>query len=118
MKNTVLIIEDDKDTLEILSYLAEQSDIQVAARSSVLPVNEIEAMSPSLVLLDHWINGELGGDLCRQIKSNPPTAHIPVVIISAHNDLAKIARASGADTYLTKPFDISELSALIEKYVG
>jgi len=117
MKNTVLIIEDDKDTLEILSYLAEQLDIQVAARSNVLPINEIEAMAPSLILLDHWINGELGGNLCRQIKSNPATAHLPVVIISAHNDLANIANASGADAFLTKPFDIDELSALIEKFM-
>ncbi|MBS1530606.1 MAG: response regulator transcription factor [Bacteroidetes bacterium] len=117
MKNTILIIEDDKDTLDILSYLAEALQIQVIPRSDVLTLKEIEAIAPSLILLDHWINGKLGGSLCKAIKSNPATSHIPIAIISAHNDLGRIAKDCGADTYLNKPFDIDDLTALIEKYM-
>lgn len=117
MKNTILIIEDDKDTLDILAYLAEQLQITVVPRSNVLPLGEIEEISPSLILMDHWINGQLGGSLCADVKANPSTGHIPVVMISAHNDVARIAKESGADAYLTKPFDIDDLTALMDKYL-
>jgi DNA-binding response OmpR family regulator len=117
MKNTILIIEDDRDTLDILSYLAEALQIQVFPCSDVLTLEEIEAIAPSLILLDHWINGKLGGSLCKAIKSNPATSHIPVAIVSAHNDIIRIAKDCGADSYLNKPFDIDDLTAIIEKYV-
>src|ERR1700740_1233736 len=100
MKNTILIIEDDRDTLEILSYLAEALQIQVVPRSDVLTLKEIEEIAPSLILLDHWINGKLGGSLCKAIKSNPSTNHIPVAIVSAHNDIIRIAKDCGADAVL------------------
>lgn len=118
MKNTILIIEDDRDTLEILAYLAEQLQIKVVPRSDVLSLSEIETISPSVILLDHWINGKLGGGLCSEIKANPATQHIPVVIVSAHNEVGKIAKASGADAYLNKPFDIDDLTSVIEKYLN
>ena len=117
MKNTILIIEDDRDTLDILSYLAEALQIQVVPSSNVLTISKIEAIAPSLILLDHWINGKLGASLCSEIKSNPSTSHIPIIIVSAHNDIKRIAKDCGADAYMNKPFDIDELTAVMEKYL-
>lgn len=114
----VLIIEDDKDTLDAIHYIAEDLNLEVINSSSVLQVAEIKAISPDLILMDHWVGNKLGGDLCLSLKSDPTTKDIPVVILSAHNNIRQIAEKSCANTFLSKPFDIDELTDIINRYVG
>jgi DNA-binding response OmpR family regulator len=117
MQKSILIIEDDKDTLEILGYLAESLNLAVTLRSDVLTIDEIKAISPDIILLDHWINGRLGGDICNEIKSNSATTHIPVIMVSAHNQVASVANKCKADAYLAKPFNIDDIERIIKRYI-
>jgi DNA-binding response OmpR family regulator len=114
----VLIIEDDRDTLDAIHYIAEDLNLEVINSASVLQVDEIKVISPNLILMDHWVGNKLGGDLCLSLKSDPFTKHIPVVILSAHNNIRQIAERSCADTFLAKPFDIDELTDIINSFVG
>jgi CheY-like chemotaxis protein len=116
MKKKVLIIEDDKDTLEILAYLAEDLHVDFELYPGVLSLSQIKEINPDLVLLDHWVNDGSGGQLCREIKSDPATANLPVVMISAYTGLAQVAKESKADGYLPKPFDIDAVQDIIRKY--
>jgi len=113
----VLFIEDDRDTLEMLGYIAGQVGAEVILKHNVLPVEEIEEIKPDLIFLDHWIGNQRGGDLCRKIKRNEATKNIPVILMSALHDLKEIAEGSDADGSLAKPFDLNELQELIKSYI-
>jgi two-component system phosphate regulon response regulator PhoB len=114
----VLIIEDDGDTLDMLGYIAAQSNVEVVLRSNVIPLAEIKQINPDLIILDHWMGKSSGGDLCLEIKQDQATAEIPVVMLSALNEIGQIAMNSCADGSLAKPFDIAEIEDIIETYVG
>jgi two-component system phosphate regulon response regulator PhoB len=117
MQKRILIVEDDNDTLDMLEYLAIELDLEVITQSSLLPLSEIVEISPSIVLLDHWVKGKLGGELCKQIKADPSTGHIPVIMVSALNNITQIAKDSGADACLSKPFNIDDLQAMISRFM-
>jgi DNA-binding response OmpR family regulator len=117
MKKKVLIIEDDRDTLDLLNYISEDLNLDVVASFWILPIADVEVLMPDLILTDHWINDKLGGEFCSEIKANPKTKHIPVVIVSAFENIAMIADKSCADAYLAKPFDLNELIVLIKKFI-
>jgi CheY-like chemotaxis protein len=110
---TALIIDDDKDTLEILGYIINDMGLETINSLSLLPVSKIKDIAADIILLDHYLDLQIPGNLCFQIKSDPTLNHIPVVILSAHLNLANIAKDSLADAYLAKPFDINDLTDLI-----
>ncbi len=117
MKKKILIIEDDEDTSGVLEYIASGINLEVISSYKVLPVSEIQMMAPDVILLDHWIGDKLGGDLCLALKAFPTTHDIPVIMLSAHTAIHRIAKACCADAYLSKPFNVDELTAVIEKFV-
>ena len=117
MKKNILIVDDDHDILEVLQDIAVSLDVDPVAKDSHVTLTEIETLKPSLILLDHMLPIISGGDICRQIKSHPSIRHIPVVLISAVVNLSQLATMCGADNYLAKPFDLDELTGLINSYV-
>ncbi len=114
----VLIIEDDKDTLDAIHYIAEDLNLDVIVSSSILQTADIQAISPDLILLDHWVGSKLGGDLCLELKVDPATKNIPVIIVSAHSNLQQIAVKSCANGYLAKPFDLDEITGIIKQFTA
>src|SRR5476649_2227808 len=117
MKKKLLIIEDDQDTSFILGIIAEQLDLTVIHSPGALTVGEIENLAPNLILLDHWVGDQLGGDLCARLKADPATKHIPVIMLSAHNSIQQIATEACADAFMAKPFDVDELLAVIAGFL-
>jgi len=73
---------------------------------------------PDLILLDNKLSGMEGMEICRQLKSNPDTSGIPVILISAAHDIAEKAAIAKADYYLSKPFSIKNLLEQIRKLIG
>ena len=118
LKKTVLIIEDDPDILEAIELILSDMNIHVMSAPEALQANEIYALAPDLMILDHWLHKKLGGDLCLTLKTDPHTKKIPIIMMSADLNIANVARYSLADAYLAKPFDINELVNLTHKYLG
>jgi DNA-binding response OmpR family regulator len=118
LKKTVLIIEDDPDILEAIELILSDMNIHVMSAPEALQANEIYALAPDLIILDHWLHKKLGGDLCLTLKTDPHTKKIPIIMMSADLNIANVARYSLADAYLAKPFDINELVNLTHKYLG
>jgi len=118
MKKSVLIIEDDECTLEILGYITESLNFNPTLKSGVVPLTEIEEISPDLILLDHKLRDELGGNLCRSLKQHQKTKDIPVVIFSASREANLVAEKCGADGFFPKPFDIADFEQLLNTYLG
>ena len=109
-------IDDDDDILDSMQLILEDAGYDVIALSHVEPVEEIAEYQPKLILLDIRLTGEYGNVFCASLKENKLTADVPVVLVSGAGNLAEIARASKADNFLSKPFDLEELVALVKNY--
>ena len=72
---------------------------------------------PDLLLLDIWMAGVDGRDICIHLKNQRLTKHIPIIMISANQDTKEIAREAGADDFIAKPFDMNNLLAKITQYI-
>lgn len=118
VKKTVLIIEDDPDILETIELILSGINIHVMSAPEALHTNEIYALSPDLIILDHWLHKKLGGDLCLALKTDPYTKKIPIIMMSADLNIANVARFSLADAYLAKPFDVNKLVNLTQKFLS
>lgn len=112
----IVVIEDNHDILELLGFILENEDYEVIASLDAEPLKILEELNPHLVLLDENLGKQKGHQLCLEIKGNPGTAHLPVILISAVNDLPEIARKCKADDYIAKPFLIEDLLDLVKMH--
>lgn len=117
----VLVIEDDKDIRDVMTAALENEGHEVVSSENSRILRTLDEVKPDIILLDNWLtewkSDANGQQLSRELKTNPDTKHIPVIIISAVNNVAEIAEAGLADGYIKKPFDIDELAALVKKHV-
>ncbi len=116
IKKKILVADDDPGILEALTYMLEDEgyEVRTSVDGNVIPIMKDD--QPDLLLLDLWMSGQNGSDICRELKSNTNTSHIPVIIISANRDTKAIAFACGADDFLTKPFEMEDLLKMVKKY--
>lgn len=114
----VLIFDDDKDILSICKYILQDLGWEVHTRldcTNILKV--IENILPTVILMDNWIP-QTGGIVATQtIKAHPQFKSIPVIYFSANHDIKNLSIEAGADTYLEKPFDISQFEAIINSVI-
>jgi two-component system phosphate regulon response regulator PhoB len=116
MAKKIIVIEDDRDILDIMNYILSEEGYEVVAAVNCKPLEQVLEHQPVLILMDNRLTDGFGQDFCREFKSNPETTHFPVVIVSANSGIEEIARESKADGYLKKPFDITELIDLVKKF--
>ncbi len=113
----ILIADDDPAILEALTLFLEEEGYEVETTSDGLTLQAFEHGYPDVLLLDIWMSGWNGGDLCRCFKSQEETRHLPIVLFSANKETQRIAQEAGADDFLLKPFDLEELLEKIERYL-
>ncbi len=116
-KKKILVADDDPAIVDALQLMLEDAGYDVETTVNGESVKDICVDCPDLLLLDIWMSGIDGRDVCKFIKTQDLTKDIPVIMISANKDTAKIAREAGADDFLAKPFDMDELLGKIEKYI-
>jgi two-component system response regulator VicR len=116
MLKTVLIIEDDLDILDLIKMILQDEGYQVICATDQIPLQELKAIDPALILLDNRLTCGSGEDFCKTIKTDASTRHFTVVLCSANTELIKMAQESSADGYLAKPFDLEELIALVKRF--
>jgi phosphate regulon transcriptional regulator PhoB len=117
MKTKILIVDDEKDILSLVSYNLNKEGFQTAISS-----NGEEALSLirkenfDLLILDLMLPGIQGMELCRILKSSGETASIPIIMLTAKNEeIDKVLGLEmGADDYITKPFSPRELVARVK----
>ena len=121
MAKKILVIEDDKDIRDTIVYVLEEEGYEVVSSEDSKILRSLGQIAPDIILLDNWLtewksdaNGE---QISRQLKLNPDTSHIPVIIVSAVSNIKEIAEAGLADGYLRKPFDLAELIAIVKKHL-
>jgi len=115
----VLIVDDAEENIDILvDALGELYDVSVAMDGE----SALEAVSeekPDIILLDIMMPGMNGYDVCKRIQANPDTAGVPIVFMSALDNVGDRARGLelGAVDYIIKPFDISEIQDKVRNHL-
>lgn len=109
MKKRILVVENNKDILELISLVLEQADFEVFAHLNEKNIfDQIIEFQPDAILLDIVKPSVEGTELCRQIKEAEGTSHIPVIVLSTHPQIQKVKEVC-ADEVVEKPFDIDGL---------
>jgi DNA-binding response OmpR family regulator len=109
---TVLVADDDADTRDLISFKLEQAGYTVLlAATGTAALAQIAAGGVDLALLDVMMPGATGLEVCRQIRADPDTAGLPVIIVTVMSSENNVQAGfdHGADDYLTKPFSPREL---------
>lgn len=117
MKPTILVIEDNEMNMELLRRQLEKRGFQVFTEQSGLNLSVLlSQFHPDLILMDMSLPGQDGWHLTHEIKSQPATAHIPVIAVTAHAMVGERekALAAGCDDYESKPINFPVLFQKIE----
>lgn len=117
MSKKILVCDDDQGILEVIKIVLEKEGFEVKLLANGRGIQKIiKDYKPDLILLDIWMPGVDGEEITKILKKTEETSKIPIVVISALNTTEKIAQESGADDFLEKPFDISDLVKIVKKY--
>jgi DNA-binding response OmpR family regulator len=112
-RRRVLLIEDDADIAEAVSYQLERTGLSVKVARTGEEGLELARRGAELVLLDLNLPGMDGLEVCRLLRRQTATAHVPVIIVSARSEEVDrvLGLEMGADDYVVKPFSLKELAA-------
>mgnify|MGYP001179910061 CR=1 FL=1 len=116
MKKRICVIEDEKDIVRLLSYnLGKEGYDVLSYESGENAVEFVKTNRPDLVLLDIMIPAKDGFEVCKQLKAEPDTQAIPIIMLTAKAEEANIVTGLelGADDYITKPFSVAVLIARV-----
>lgn len=110
---TILVVDDNPQNLELLmAYIEELPNVtMIAAADGIEALAKVHEQKPDLVLLDVMMPKMSGFEVCRRLKSYPETRDVPVIMVTALNEVGDHERAAdcGTDEFLTKPVDRVEL---------
>jgi phosphate regulon transcriptional regulator PhoB len=113
----IYVVEDEKDIVDLLQYNLEKEGYRVlSSLDGSEALKRIPEKTPDLILLDLMLPGTDGLTVCRTLKNNPKTAHIPVVMLTAKGEESDkvVGLELGADDYITKPYSVKELMARVK----
>jgi len=110
-----MIADDDPGIVDAVEMILEFEGYEVTSTVDGSTVLDMREDLPDLLLLDIWMSGEDGRDICKKLKQDPLTKNIPVIMISASRDIKQSAIDAGADDFLAKPFEMNDLLKKIEE---
>ncbi len=117
MPKKILVAEDDLSLQEIFQLLLKKRGYEVELIPNPGIVKDYSLFNADLFLLDLHLSGFSGSDICRRLKSDPSTREIPVIMISADPNIHTLAKSSGADESIEKPFDTKAFLSVISAHL-
>ena len=111
-RSSVLVVDDNEQNLELLAAYLEDIDCNIlTASGGIEALEQIKQGGVDLVLLDVMMPKMSGFEVCRRVKTDPATSHVPIIMVTALNELGDIERAidCGTDDFLSKPVNKWEL---------
>jgi len=113
----VMIADDDPGILDAVQAMLEFGGYEVSTTNNGATILEMKDQFPDVLLLDVWMSGTDGRDVCKRLKESERTRSMPIIMISASTELEKSAKDAGADDFLEKPFDMDELFLKINRFI-
>jgi len=118
---TVLIVDDEQDIVETLRFILETEGINcLTAHDGEEALNKAKTEMPDLIILDVMLPKINGYKVSRLLKFDRKYQDIPILMVTARSqdEDKAIGHDTGADEYITKPFDLDNLVNLVKKYLG
>lgn len=114
----IVVVDDSPAILDSVKMMLNMEGFEVSnyERGSDMFNSLTTSTKPDVILMDMWLSGEDGRDICKQIKEHQDFSDIPVVIMSASRGLGDTAIESGAIDFIPKPFDLGEIVEKIRYY--
>ncbi len=116
----ILVVDDIVENLDVLRNVLEQQGYRVAVTSSGrMALRIVNRVNPDLILLDVMMPEMDGMEVCRRLKQTPKTSHIPIIFVTAKDDIENIVQGFqlGAVDYIRKPFQVEEICARVDTQV-
>ncbi len=116
----LLILDDDLDLLTVVKSLLYKKGFKCSVFSEWSNAwQSIKSYDPQLILLDVFLNGVDGLEICKKLKSSAYTRHIPIIVFSSYPRVAETAISEfGADDFIAKPFEVNDLVKKIHKVLS
>jgi DNA-binding response OmpR family regulator len=111
MVNTkrILVVDNDPNILDVMEEVLGYEGFEVKTYTNTDNIFTcIDTFHPNLMLIDYILDGINGGELCAQIKKNPQTSSLPVIIMSAYSKVLLSLGNYGCDDFIAKPFDLDD----------
>ena len=125
MKETILIVEDEEEILELVAYNLTREGFAVrTVATGEDALREVRRQPPDLMLLDLMLPGVDGLEVCRKVKADSATRDLPIIMLTAKSEEADIVTGLelGADDYITKPFSrrvlLARVKAVLRRHSG
>lgn len=115
MRN-IIVVDDDPGVREAFRYVFDPGNYTVTVFPNGMNLLNRECLIPDIYILDKQLSGVDGLDICRFLKGQEETKHVPVIMITASPDIARLAKSAGADDILEKPFEIKTLRSMVASY--
>lgn len=116
----IIVVDDSPAILDSVKMMLNMEGFEVDnyERGSEMFNALLVSAKPDVILMDMWLSGEDGRDICKMLKAHADFKNIPVVIMSASRGLGDTAIESGAIDFIPKPFDLGEIVEKIRYYAG
>ena len=116
-RKKILIVEDDPDIRIMMGYILKEDYDLVLCEDGRSGIAKAQAEKPDLILLDIYMPGISGFEVCKTVRSSPEISSTPIIILTAGALKEEVTEgyALGADDYIFKPFDPEDLMERIEK---
>ncbi|KQI69799.1 chemotaxis protein CheY [Loktanella sp. 3ANDIMAR09] len=121
MAKRVLLIEDEPNIIEALSFILSRAGYTVHTHEDgTTAMDKIRNQRPDMILLDVMLPGRSGFDILRDLRADPSTSDLPVMMLTARGQAKDraLAEALGADQFMTKPFANDEVCAQVRAMIG
>jgi DNA-binding response OmpR family regulator len=106
----VLIIDDNEDILFMLQAMLKIKGYKVTVKKTTENIEAVVAsLVPDVIIMDMLLSGADGREICKQLKANQQLTIIPVIMISAHPEARPNCLNAGANYFVEKPFEMSEI---------
>ena len=121
MNGKILVVEDEASALRLIEFALQQERYEViVATNGLTGLKKAQTENPDLIILDLMLPGLDGFEICSRLRKDPETEKVPILILSAktHESDVATARAVGADAYLPKSGDPSEIVAQVQALIS
>jgi len=119
MKKRIHVLEDDKDIAFIIEFLLKDEGYEIQVSSTFKELKEkLKDSIPDLFILDVMLPDGNGIDICRDLKTDVFTKHIPVIVMSANVRSKELSESVSPDDYISKPFDLDYIENRIKRLIG
>ena len=114
----ILVVDDDTNILTVVQLVLETNGFKVATIFNWQQIyTQVDTFKHDLILLDVSLGTQDGRNICKKLKTDDSTKHIPVILFSANHNIEKSISECFADSFISKPFDINDLVEGLNKHL-